>query len=768
MTTRKWPALFTRSAVRFALHSERRALKPCFFLFPFLLVSALTAAPSAVAVGLGEISVNSSLNEPLTADIQILNSTALEDGQILVSLASAEAFERAGISRDFFLSQLQFSVSRDGVGQRVIRVVTQEPVVEPYLDFLVQLQWPEGRVMREYTVLLDLPIYSDEQYSVPVVPAISASSTSAPASNANGANTFSSNRSSVATEPVSGDQHQVVEGDTLWNVATRLRPQGTTILQAMDSLYQQNPRAFVDGDANRLMKGFVLRLPSPAEISQQNGERVAQQIGLLPASDELFFNPEETVSEPEVIYSDDYAETELPGRGDGRLDLVAGVDSESDSGSVSSADSGMADEASAPNEGIRIQELSADLAVAQDEVSKMERENAELRDRLVLLEAQVATMAELVNQSAATAKVKASEPEQGVVGALLAVPGYIWGGLIAVHGLLLVLLLRQSSTRSKSDDLDSLPVRGYETYDNEDAVAATSAGRLHDLDDLELDPDDDLFDESDRDIFEDLDEPMSEEVFDMMVEAVAEAEVYLSLGNIAQAIEVLEEARAEDAADASSRLKLMEILFREGQKDQLSALYEEILITGDSAAIEMAGIIAGPQEEAVKALDDAANEHDSPEPEDSPELAERFGLEDSLEPTESLEPTKSLEPDETDTLDDDLDLETLDLDDFDIELDEEEQEHQHSGEGDIIELPGSDDLNESLAELAAESALEADEFAGVDDVETLDGTDIKLDLAKTYIEMGDPQGAREILEELIGEADEGGIAKAQALLDTLE
>ena len=148
MTTRKWPALFTRSAVRFALHSERRALKPCFFLFPFLLVSALTAAPSAVAVGLGEISVNSSLNEPLTADIQILNSTALEDGQILVSLASAEAFERAGISRDFFLSQLQFSVSRDGVGQRVIRVVTQEPVVEPYLDFLVQLQWPEGRVMR--------------------------------------------------------------------------------------------------------------------------------------------------------------------------------------------------------------------------------------------------------------------------------------------------------------------------------------------------------------------------------------------------------------------------------------------------------------------------------------------------------------------------------------------------------------------------------------------------------------------------------------------
>ena len=74
-------------------------------------------------------------NEPLTADIQILNSTALEDGQILVSLASAEAFERAGISRDFFLSQLQFSVSRDGVGQRVIRVVTQEQLLNPIWTF---------------------------------------------------------------------------------------------------------------------------------------------------------------------------------------------------------------------------------------------------------------------------------------------------------------------------------------------------------------------------------------------------------------------------------------------------------------------------------------------------------------------------------------------------------------------------------------------------------------------------------------------------------
>ena len=200
----------------------------------------LFAAPSVtVILGLGEITLKSSLNDPLDAEIVVLSSEGLESGQMLVSLASPQAYEQAGIERDFFHTQMQFSVVRNSQDQRSIRVVTEQPVTEPYLNFLVQLQWPAGRVMREYTLLLDLPIYSDDQQQI----------SSSPAKTSADATVQGSPQPQVTQvlpnlEPISGDQHQVIAGDTLWNVAARLRPENTTIHQTMDSLYRHNAEAF--------------------------------------------------------------------------------------------------------------------------------------------------------------------------------------------------------------------------------------------------------------------------------------------------------------------------------------------------------------------------------------------------------------------------------------------------------------------------------------------------------------------------------------------
>jgi pilus assembly protein FimV len=141
MTMRKWSALFVQGSIKKPVVSFITHFK-LVLVASVLAISALASMPSAYAVGLGEVRVNSSLNEPLAASIQIIKADDLQDNQLLVSLASPEAFERAGVSRDFFLSRLQFSVGRDSSNQRVINVVTDQPVVEPYLDFLVQLQWP--------------------------------------------------------------------------------------------------------------------------------------------------------------------------------------------------------------------------------------------------------------------------------------------------------------------------------------------------------------------------------------------------------------------------------------------------------------------------------------------------------------------------------------------------------------------------------------------------------------------------------------------------
>ena len=837
MTTRKWSALFMHNLIQkpnTQLISNLLAQFKLVFTASILALSTLAAMPSAYAVGLGEITVNSSLNEPLAANIQIINSTGLQKNQLLVSLASAEAFERAGVSRDFFLSRLQFSVARDSANQLTIKVITDQPVVEPYLDFLVQLQWPEGRVMRSYTLLLDLPIYREDQSAaLEVTPPESSN----PVIQPRVANAAIVDRSAIYRAELSGDQHQVIVGDTLWNVAQRLRPRGATVLQTMDSLYQQNANAFSDGDANRLMKGAVLRLPSLDEIREEAGDMVASQIGLVaPIGQDA---PASINEDVEIIYSDEYDSdanlTSEPGvaqevEGDARLQLVSASEDSADDiaslGSEVAADSGTFSDVQS---GEAVQQLSSELAVANDEVNKFQLENSELRQRLALLEAQVATMAELVEQAqkqadldrAVTVPAKA---EGNLSTTLMAVPVYFWGILVALVLLLLVLILRRSSSSRHEESLNELPMGSYESYDSDAPNKATAAATLHELDDLELDPDDELFDESDTEIFDSIEETVGEDVFDMMVEAVAEAEVYLSLGNTPQAIQVLEDARAQDPADGASRLKLMEILFREGRKDELSALYEEILLTDDSVAIEMAAIIAGPQRGAITELEDEAADlesgselsslefadidgleladmdgleladMDSPEPVDSPELT------DSPKPLEIPEPTNtdSDDPnsDKTDTkhpeLDDlgfsdidlvaleldDLDIDSLDIQDFDIELEDLPEEASKStskaGSGtddtEGLQLPGGDDLDEMLADFAAESTAEneGEVFSALDDINSLDSADIKLDLANTYVEMGDPEGAKEILEELISEADADGKAKAQALLDSLK
>ena len=229
-------------------------------LLKALLITAVLNSSAVLAVGFGEITLKSALNEPLVAEIALTNVDSVEEGMLLAQLASPAAFTQAGVSRDSYLSQLNFLVTRNAAGDRVIQVSSTEPLTEPYMDFLVELEWPSGRMMRQYTLLLDLPDYSGKAAPAAV------KQTTAAASN--------------SPSQFTGPEHRVVVGDTLWNVAKRLRPQGMTILQTMDALYSQNPKAFVNGNANNMKKGAVLRLPSKSDISLEQGYVVATQIGI--------------------------------------------------------------------------------------------------------------------------------------------------------------------------------------------------------------------------------------------------------------------------------------------------------------------------------------------------------------------------------------------------------------------------------------------------------------------------------------------------------
>ena len=112
----------------------------------------------AMALGMGDIEINSTLNQPLKAKVNLIELEPGDAQNLIVSLGSNNAFIRAGIDRPFFLTKMRFKVFTNKAGKAFIEITSKRPVVEPFLNFLVQVDWPEGRLFREYTILLDPPI----------------------------------------------------------------------------------------------------------------------------------------------------------------------------------------------------------------------------------------------------------------------------------------------------------------------------------------------------------------------------------------------------------------------------------------------------------------------------------------------------------------------------------------------------------------------------------------------------------------------------------
>ncbi len=131
----------------------------------FLMGLALLPAGFVHALGLGEIQLRSGLNQPLDAEIELLSVRPGETEGMIVSLAPQEAFLRAGVERPFMLRQLRFEVVQTPDGQPIIQVTTRRPIVEPFLNFLVEVDWPRGRLLKEYTVLLDPPVFMTDMAS---------------------------------------------------------------------------------------------------------------------------------------------------------------------------------------------------------------------------------------------------------------------------------------------------------------------------------------------------------------------------------------------------------------------------------------------------------------------------------------------------------------------------------------------------------------------------------------------------------------------------
>lgn len=243
-----------------------------------MVVSGALGSSYANALGLGEIKLNSSLNQPLDAQVKLLSVGDLSENEILPNLASHEDFARAGVERVFFLTGIKFDVVLDGEGGAVLHLTTDRIVREPFLNFLIELHWPSGRLLREYTALLDPPLFSQAapapiQQSTTVTPVIqpAARQEVAPQRPAYNAASVAPSSKQATSAPASFEKKdgtvRVKKNDTLWGIAHKNRPDtSVTVRQTMVAIQQHNPQAFINNNINLLKTGQVLRIPEVEEI----------------------------------------------------------------------------------------------------------------------------------------------------------------------------------------------------------------------------------------------------------------------------------------------------------------------------------------------------------------------------------------------------------------------------------------------------------------------------------------------------------------------
>jgi len=231
-----------------------------------LVLSALPS--SALALGLGDIRLNSPLNAPLDAEIELVNATPEELTSLRVQLASRETFARYGLEWPAFLSSVTLTKAKGDSGRDVLRVRSAEAITEPFLTLLVDANWGRGRLVREYTLLLDPPVFAPTPAPAAVVqaPATAAARSGAVARPA-AAEPRPAAPVSAPSAGEGGSSYSVRRGETLSGIASGLAAdRGASTEQTMVGLYQANPGAFA-GSMNVLRAGAVLRVPDAASMT---------------------------------------------------------------------------------------------------------------------------------------------------------------------------------------------------------------------------------------------------------------------------------------------------------------------------------------------------------------------------------------------------------------------------------------------------------------------------------------------------------------------
>ncbi|WP_243708169.1 FimV/HubP family polar landmark protein [Luteimonas arsenica] len=466
-------------------------------------------AGQALALGLGRIEVKSRAGQPLLAEIQVISSDPAELDELRARLASPETFRRIGLDApDAVVAGLEFTVALDVRGNPVIRVTTREPVTQPSLTFLVEVDWGQGRLVREYSALVDAPqtVASGAQ---PVIEAPTAAPSNAivrgpePAAGtaadeppaAAGEDAPSEAVAEAAPEPppapapppvapppapapappapapaLADEYGPVQAGETLGTIAQRLVGDGVSREQAIVALFRANPQAFIGNNLNLVRQGAVLRIPDRGEIA---GLDLAESRALMREQNAAWRDMTRPAPQPDAALAGDASSAESGAQGEGGRQAAANAPRTADArleivppSASGGQQAGIRSGIQAGGEGEMLrQELQQELQQSQETLAARDAEVAELKARVADLERLQAQQAELISlkdsemaaaqerlaNTAETATAATPAPEQAGGG----MP-WAWIGL----GLLLVavvawLLMRRAPRPTPRPRFDS-------------------------------------------------------------------------------------------------------------------------------------------------------------------------------------------------------------------------------------------------------------------------------------------------------------------------
>ncbi len=743
---------------------------------------------TAMALGLGELSLDSFLNEPLKASVDLLDTAGLNEEQVKIRLATKEDFERLGVDRAYFLTGISFEVVIDGKGQGKILISSDDPVLEPYLDFILEARWPAGRLLREYTVLVDPPVFDESTTVVSANQAVDETAGSTPppgrrdpATTVTSGGTAAGYPGSTSGSPQSGGRYQISRNDTLWEIASAARPDGASVHQTMLDIQRLNPDAFIDGNINRIKAGYVIYLPESsditsvdqaeliAEIREQN-ERWRETLPEKTAAAEsgpslrISAEPDEADAESEQTVDAAAVERRVAAATAALQETLEKselerADAEERLASVQEQVTTLQDIVSIKDNQIAaLQEALAEAGVSAPEGAVQGSDATETVAPTGQAEAETATAGPTVDEPVVTAPVRqvqdtAAEPVESPL--IPGWAGYAAGALVLGGGVAWWLRRRRDDQREGDDFISGDVFADVELQrDNlelEDAVAMPAAespaapaaeqAPLETSNGLQSPPGDPASVDG-RGYGERKHDEYASDVD--AGDALAEADIYVAYGRYPQAIELLNNAVRSEPDNPAFRLKLTELFAEVGDGSRAEEQLVELRRIGSPDAIR----------QAQAAVDRVGTSNVTRlHPVDN-DLASGAGLAGVAPPG-------------------------LDLDNF------ESDSQLDNGSSVLPDLTpeGNDALGEDFVGLEIENGageagadldltVDFDEKKADDDPENEDmvfaaeGSEMstKLDLARAYMDMGDEEGARQILEEVASEGSDDQREQARQLL----